>query len=126
MIGGITTFHRADVQNVLLNQLGSSCHIHLSHRLISYVESESAVQLNFEGASTESCDLVVGADGIKSAVRKTLLEKLSKISKDHELSIEPSWSGTAAYRGLISSSLLAQHLPDHRALRTPMMVSGCI
>lgn len=120
LIGGILTFHRADVQKVFLKHLGPNCHIHLSRRLESYTESKNRIQLKFEDRSTTSCDLVVGADGLNSVVRKSLLKKLFG---DHTRSIKPSWSGSAAYRGLISSELLAQHLPGHRALKNPMMVS---
>lgn len=119
LIGGILTIHRADVQQVFLKHLGPNCHIHLSRRLVSYTESKDRIQLKFEDRSTASCDLVVGADGLNSVVRKLLLKKLSG---DHTRSIKPSWSGSVAYRGLISSELLAQHLPGHRALKNPMMV----
>ncbi|KAF8882257.1 salicylate hydroxylase [Infundibulicybe gibba] len=124
MAGGTITFHRADLQRALLEQIFPNCHCHLSHRLVSYTESEECVHLEFENGFTTTCDILVGADGIKSAVRKIFLGNLRQANKGSASCVDPIWSGTSAYRGLVPREALAQKMPNHSALSSPMMYCG--
>jgi salicylate hydroxylase len=119
-IGGPRPFHRADVQDVLLSAISSSIRTHLSHRLISYMETPNGTVLEFQNGTTAQCDMVVGADGINSAVRKCLVDS-GRISNPNFA--EPRWSGSNVYRGLIASDAIRRVSPDHRALYKPMVVS---
>jgi salicylate hydroxylase len=47
--------------------------IHLDHRLIDFQQNKDSVTIHFENGKTESADLLIGADGIKSAVRQKLI-----------------------------------------------------
>lgn len=115
--GGIRDFHRADFQTSLLRKLPSTCRTHLSHRLVSYSENESSVQIVFENGVTAECDVLIGADGIKSAIRRQLFQ-----DRHPERNIDTIWTGTCAYRGLVQSDVLAARMPNHRTLTTPTMV----
>jgi len=77
--------------------------------------------MHFQNGTTATCDLVIGMDGIKSAVRKSLLLKQGIPNSP---SMEPVWSGTIAYRGLVSRDVLDAIFPGHRSITTPMMYVG--
>lgn len=126
-------FLRAEVQKVLCEHLPTSCHVHFSKRLASYTRLASGVaQLQFSDGTQATCNLIVGCDGIKSAVRGTLCHELAKSleksgnpagAKEAASHVDPQWSGTTSYRTLISSSALESVYPGHRVLKRPMIVS---
>jgi salicylate hydroxylase len=126
-------FRRADFQRVLLRRLPNSCKTHCSKRLRSYKQRPSGlIELLFEDGSTTACDLLIGADGLKSAVRRTLMAEKAEWAKsekrwaevaDINASVDPVWSGTNAYRAVIPAERLRARSPDHRTLREPTQVS---
>ncbi|KAF9471764.1 salicylate hydroxylase [Pholiota conissans] len=116
MEGGSTTFHRADLQQTLVSKLTGD--LHLGHRFASYEEVDEEIRIHFENGATATCDLLIGMDGIKSTVRKSLLIKQGLPNSP---SMEPIWSGTIAYRGLVPRDELDKIFPGHRSITTPMM-----
>ncbi|KAF8075333.1 hypothetical protein FPV67DRAFT_1728536 [Lyophyllum atratum] len=132
--GNLMLFHRADFQQVLLRRLPESCRIHCSKRLRSYTQRPSGpIELLFEDGSTTACDVLIGADGLKSAVRRTFLdEKVTRARSegrhtevaDIHASIDPVWSGTSAYRALISAESLRTRAPDHQTFSRPTQYLG--
>lgn len=46
--------------------------LHFGRTLSGFTQTPSGVTANFGDASTESCDLLIGADGIRSAVRREM------------------------------------------------------
>lgn len=68
---------RQSLRLALLKQLGGQNAVHWGHQLIDFKESkDDAVDLNFQvngEIKTYKADLVVGADGIRSSVRKILI-----------------------------------------------------
>ncbi|KAK7686301.1 hypothetical protein QCA50_010525 [Cerrena zonata] len=138
--GGMITFHRPDFQTVVLQHLSStSCRTHTSKRLISYsapsdsTTSSSPVYLHFEDGTTATCDLLIGADGIKSVVRADMLRAIAaqaqsdgRVQEEKEASesIDASWSGVLMYRTSFPSEALSQKLPGHRVLHDPMIYVG--
>ena len=86
-------FHRADLHKMLLDAVernDPNCII-VGKRLRTLAEDADGVNLSFEDGSEEREELVVGADGVHSAVR-TLLHS------------DPSarYTGHVAYRGMVS------------------------
>ena len=115
--GGAIRFHRADLQRALITK--SSGRLHLSHRLVSYEEVGDEIHLTFQDGSSAICDLLIGVDGIKSAVRKCFLEQRGQPSSP---SFHPVWTGSYAYRGLVTADELEKEFPGHRAVIMPVMV----
>ena len=130
--GNLMTFHRADFQKALLRRLPSSYKIHCNKRLRSYTQRQGGpISLLFEDGSQSSCDVLLGADGLKSAVRRSFLGEKAQWAQsqnkwpeaaDITALIEPSWSGTNAYRALIPADRLRQRSPDHRVFTQPTQV----
>jgi len=62
--------HRADLQNILADEIGFE-NIQLSKRLLK-IEKHDNFKLTFEDRTIINADVVIGADGISSVVRKQL------------------------------------------------------
>lgn len=121
LTGGSLPLHRADLQRTLVTHLPhpdspTPCTLHLSWRLIDFTQdSESGlVTLHFATGVAKTCDILIGADGIKSTIRKLFLSRINP--EKYERCMEPLWSGTYAYRGLVSMEDLAEVYPGHRLL----------
>ncbi|KAI0919700.1 hypothetical protein AcW1_003116 [Taiwanofungus camphoratus] len=131
---GLATFHRAEFQDVLCRHLSKSDNVHFSKRLASYTESSSGeINLKFLDGSTATCDVLVGCDGIRSVVRGVLYHNLAADAKSSGdiakaaallTHVNPSWTGTVAYRGLVPKDILERDYPENLALTKPMMCFG--
>ena len=71
--------------------------MHLAHRLVALDDRGARVEVTFANGSTAEVDLLVGADGIHSAVRALVFGEEP-----------PRFTGCAAYRGLVPAERLAQ------------------
>lgn len=133
--GGVLRIHRADFQRSLIKYLplpgsnvvtNATCNLHLSHRLVDYTYTShsssathpGAITLHFADKPCATCDILIGADGIKSTVRQLFLKRLPNPER-YERSLEPVWSGAIAYRGLVAREDLEKVFPGHRALNHP-------
>lgn len=96
------TVHRAHLHRALLDRMPSD-RIFLGRRLSRVEESADGVLLVFQDGTTHRADAVVGADGIHSAVRETLVRDA------------PVFSGLGVYRGLLPTVRLP------RAAREPVV-----
>jgi len=65
--------HRATLHEILLKRL-EGMPIYLGKRLSNIIQNENKVVLSFEDGSTHESDIVIGADGIHSVVRKSSFE----------------------------------------------------
>jgi salicylate hydroxylase len=100
---------------------------------------QGTVELLFTDGTKETCNLLIGSDGIKSAVRKTMLIDKSKAAasqgrlkeaEEYLNLIEPTWTGIVAYRALIPTERLQAYKDAHPELNiripqtksTPIMV----
>ena len=134
--GNLMTFHRPDFQNALLQNMPRSTRIHCSKRLRSYNQRPTGpVELYFEDGTTATCDVLIGADGLKSAVRRSMYSEKARIAQSEkkmkeaaecEASIEPVWSGTNAYRALIPAERLNARYPGHRVFTQPTQVCSFV
>jgi salicylate hydroxylase len=89
------TIHRADLLEVIAAGLPSEW-VHLGHRLVGFADKGNGVEARFENGARISCDVLVGADGIHSAVRAALFGEE-----------EPRFAGCVAYRGLVPVERIA-------------------
>jgi len=96
--------HRADLVEMLAGALPAGT-VHTGHRCSGFEQDETKTRLSFaNGASTEA-DIVIAADGIHSELRPYVFA-----------SSQPVFSGSVAYRGLVSR----ERVPDWPADRWQM------
>lgn len=88
------TVHRAQVLDLLLGGVPAGSLIP-GRRCTAVEQRDDEVRLTFEDGSTETADVVVGADGIHSVVRATYRQDT------------PVFSGKIAYRGLVPMERLS-------------------
>jgi salicylate hydroxylase len=130
--GKLMTFHRAEFHEVLLNRLSSRCRTSSSKRLESYEQQPGApIMLHFQDGSTATCDILIGADGLKSAVRRTMFEEAATWAESQHRNADaaelrqlskPRFSGFLCYRTLIPAERLSSISPQHRVLSSPVQV----
>lgn len=80
--------HRADLQAALADVLGRD-HLRLGKECVGYERDAAGVTARFADGSTERGDVLIGADGLKSAVRRQLLGDEP-----------PRYAGYTAWRGV--------------------------
>jgi salicylate hydroxylase len=112
-------FHRAELQRALMEKVGDV--VQLNRRLSCYTEYANHVELEFSDGSFVNCDVLIAADGIKSCVRKQFLKEIRKGMAAP--TADPVWSGTLAYRGLLSHDAIEKQFPNHRAKSRAVIVS---
>ena len=89
------TIHRADLLAVIASGFPSE-RIHLGHRLVGLQGRGDATEAWFDNGVHITADVLVGADGIHSAVRAPLFGEE-----------EPRFAGCVAYRGLVPVERIA-------------------
>jgi salicylate hydroxylase len=97
------TVHRADLQRVLaekIHAIDPTC-IVLNAKVSGVEQKNGLVALSFEGHESVECDLLIGADGVHSIIRKTLF------GDD-----EARQSGIMAWRGVIDCKKLPSHMNE--------------
>ncbi|KAL1676193.1 hypothetical protein EV122DRAFT_280306 [Schizophyllum commune] len=128
--GNMLMVHRAEVQEIFLKYISKDIHFHLSHRLESYTYADAnnphRIYLKFRNGQAAHCDLLIGADGVNSVVRRAFLPRLAEKydRPEYKESIEPLFSGSSVYRGLIPREKLAKRWPGHPALDRPYQYCG--
>lgn len=83
------TIHRADLLQALEAKI-STREIQLGNKVSNIVSDETRTEIEFADGATEAVDLIVGADGIHSAVRTAMF------GKD-----DPKFTGLVSYRSVI-------------------------
>lgn len=126
-VGGLTSFHRAHLLDLFAKKVPSkSCHF--KKRLQCYEQTEDHVTMYFADGTQATCDALIGADGVHSAVRKQVIKEKLVHEKDEEVRdqllecMNPIWSRTNAWRSLIPMSVLKAVAPDHPATKRPQIV----
>lgn len=87
---GLYGMHRADLLQVLADAIPASA-IRTGHRCTGFEQNDAAARLTFANGATAEVDLVIAADGIQSMLQKYVVAPAA-----------PEYSGSRAYRGLIS------------------------
>ena len=136
LVGGLATLHRSDFQTVLLRRLSSRIHKYTSKRLTHYSQpsnTQEPIRLAFSDGTQALCDVLIGADGIKSAVRADMMQEMAVNAESKGRAAEtaalrdcihPEFSGAVAYRVIIPAERLAAVAPRHRALSAPYQYLG--
>jgi salicylate hydroxylase len=96
--------HRSDLQRVLATALGPDG-LHLGHRLVALSETNKVIKLDFANDKSVEVDILIGADGQHSLVRKYIAGN------------RPStYTGTSGFRGIVPVKNLPS-LPDPQAVQ---------
>ncbi|OMG61768.1 MULTISPECIES: salicylate 1-monooxygenase [Pseudomonadaceae] len=108
---GQSSVHRADFIDALVTHLPDGI-AQFRKRAVHVEQQGGEVQVLFADGTEHRCDLLIGADGIKSALRSHVLE-CQGLSPQ-----APRFTGTCAYRGLVDSLRLreayrAQCIDEH-------------
>lgn len=133
--GVFRSFHRAELQQAILKSIPPACKMHLIKRLVSFDEPENLehpVTLTFEDGTTAACDLLIGADGIKSVVRASLFRKWAEGAAEGKQDVaetllkhvDPVWTGVLAYRCVIPRERLEAQAPNHRVFQMPLVYAA--
>ncbi|OAV62144.1 FAD-dependent monooxygenase [Enteractinococcus helveticum] len=93
--------HRGDFIDALLSTLPEGM-VHIDHKLVKIEDKGNEAELTFENGNVVTADVVIGADGIRSTVRKQLFTDA-----------EPVFSGEHAYRAVISMDDSLGLAPDN-------------
>jgi len=96
--------HRADLQKVLAGTFGTQ-NLRLGCRLVNLIEERDSVVLEFANGQVEHADIVVGADGVNSTVRRWVTG-----------ADDTRYSGTSGFRGVVPVENLPS-LPDPQAIQ---------
>jgi salicylate hydroxylase len=93
--------HRGDLHNVLIDAVRDAGpdRLRLGCKLVSFAQDDNKVTLSFEGGESVSADVLIGADGVHSVVRRGLFGDLPA-----------QFMGVAAWRGLVPMERLPAHL----------------
>jgi salicylate hydroxylase len=89
MAGQNVGIHRADLLALLAGQLPPGT-VRTGHRCTSFSQDEASATVGFADGSTATADVVIGADGIHSALQGFVVAPA-----------KPVYSGVVAYRGLV-------------------------
>jgi salicylate hydroxylase len=88
------TFHRADLVTALASAISPGC-LRLGHRFVAFAHHDDCIEVSFDNGGRIKVDMVVGADGIHSAVRGALFGLQ-----------EARFTGCIAYRGVVPAERL--------------------
>ena len=119
--------HRQHLVDILKRHLPTSCTVHFNKRLTKYDKlSAGSCILHFADDSTETADVLIGADGVRSSVRKTLFDTIDPgvidLSQARHYK-DASWSGTLIYRATFPVEKLSKIDPNHILLKGFVVVS---
>lgn len=95
--------HRADLQRCLVSALPEDV-VELGRGCARVVERPDEVELHFTDGSVTTADLVIGADGVHSVVRKAVVDD------------EPRFSGYSVHRGLVPADIVPSFARDPRVV----------
>jgi salicylate hydroxylase len=84
--------HRADLVDVL-RRVVPGHRVHPGHRAVSFAQDTEKARVTFENGAVAEADLVIGADGIHSAMQRFVTEQAT-----------PVFSGQISYRGVLDTA----------------------
>ena len=118
---GQSSVHRADFLDAIVAHLPEGI-AHFGKRCVAVTQDAASATAHFDDGTHFTGDVIIGFDGIKSAVRSHVLPP------DQYGDIAPFWSGTYAYRGMIPTHTLVTALEangsEKRLAWVPQMYLG--
>ncbi|KAI9567711.1 hypothetical protein HD554DRAFT_937014 [Boletus coccyginus] len=127
---GPSSMHRQHLVAILEKHLPESCKVHSRKRLVGYsylgpgqedAHSTSPIGLKFADGTTAITDVLIGADGVRSAVRRTMFEAAAKENGDNKEDlnqyVDATFTGMTLYRSLVSAEMLGKENPENISLK---------
>ncbi|KAF5362393.1 hypothetical protein D9756_002183 [Leucocoprinus leucothites] len=121
--GSFLRYHRPDVLQVLIDHLPERFQTHFNKRLSNYTRLPNGkIELCFTDGFVTTCDILIGADGIKSVVRRQMVAEQARDAvmkgRPDEADLllrtaDPKWSGIVAYRALVPTERLIAYRDAH-------------
>nr|POE71855.1 6-methylsalicylic acid decarboxylase ata [Quercus suber] len=117
---GQSTVHRAKFLDEFVRLVPKEI-AHFGKRLERIDEEAESLHLHFKDGTDATADCVIGADGVHSAVRRHIL------GDDHP-ALDPVFTGSVAYRGLVPMRDAEAALGERFAQNSTILVGqgGCI
>ncbi|KAI1867682.1 uncharacterized protein JN550_006823 [Neoarthrinium moseri] len=112
---GHTAVGRYELLNLLASKIDTR-HARFRKKLTRVEQGEDAATLHFEDGTVDAAHIVIGCDGIHSAVRRSL------VGNDHRAA-EPRFTGIGGYRAVFPMDQLAEAIGPEVA-RTSCIWSG--
>jgi salicylate hydroxylase len=88
------TLHRADLHRLLAERVPGHL-VHVGHRMAAFAEDADGVRIDFAHGASARADVLVGADGAHSVLRRALAG-----------TDKPVFSGSAAIRAVVPAGML--------------------
>jgi salicylate hydroxylase len=103
-VAGGVQIHRADMHALLVARFEEIApgHLALDRALVDFSDASGPVQLRFADRPTAEGDMLIGADGVRSAVRQKLWGEG-----------QPRFTGQVAYRFMVPGDVAAPFLEQH-------------
>ncbi|WP_431025147.1 salicylate 1-monooxygenase [Halomonas sp. H5] len=118
---GQSSVHRADFLDAIVAHLPEGV-AHFGKRCVEVRQDDERATAHFDDGTSFTADILIGFDGIKSAVREHVLPP------EQYRDLGPFWSGTYAYRGMIPTEQLEAAMEargaDRRLAVVPQMYLG--
>jgi salicylate hydroxylase len=108
------TVHRRDILSLLAGEIGPQC-AEFNKKLTSLTQFDTHVEMHFSDSTTASAQIVIGADGIHSQVRKCMLP-------DGHPAASPVFANGGVYRAIIPMKDMISILGETRARTGQIMV----
>ncbi|KAJ7581810.1 FAD/NAD-P-binding domain-containing protein [Mycena floridula] len=133
---GSGSYHRAQLLSLFVSLLPKQIqeeHVHFRKRLTRYEQRATGtpVVLYFADGTTAECDILIGADGIKSPTRHGMFAERADLETDVNKKEDilkwavPRWTGMVAYRGLIPAAEVETSLGmPHRTANNVVIYCG--
>ena len=102
---------RASLLNILQKDLkNANCHVQMNKKILTWEQQgQRDLILYFEDGTSTVVDLLIGADGVHSQVRRRLFKGKPSFT-------EPEFSGQFAYRMSIPRADIVKFKPNHEVL----------
>jgi salicylate hydroxylase len=93
--------HRADIHTAMADAVRANdpSAIHLSHGFESFTQTSDTVTATFTNGKSYTGDVLIGADGVRSAVRAALVGPQA-----------PRFTGQVAFRGIVDADPVREHI----------------
>ncbi|GAU68341.1 putative oxidoreductase [Streptomyces sp. NBRC 110611] len=101
-LGSTYAVHRGEFQQLLVSKLPAEA-LHLGKKAVKVHQLDDSARVDFGDGTSITADLVIGADGIRTAVQEAV-----------GVEVRPTGEGIMAYRALVPIEKLSWALEDQR------------